>query len=85
MARHHYGTLVALQQSSARSVPGAPWAYQFEMRVRFAAGPGETKPQTREIENMSEKIEAQATPKNRSWIYLVAAFIVLAAIGVLTS
>jgi hypothetical protein len=34
---------------------------------------------------MSEKAEAQATPKNRSWMYLVAAFIVLAAVGVLTS
>ena len=43
------------------------------------------KPATREIESMSQKAEAQPAPKNRSWIYLVAAFIVLAAIGVLTS
>ena len=40
---------------------------------------------TREIENMSDKVEAQPAAKNRSWIYLVVAFIVLAAVGVLTS
>jgi len=34
---------------------------------------------------MSEHVESRSAPKNRSWIYLVAAFIVLAAIGVLTS
>lgn len=34
---------------------------------------------------MSQNAEAESTPRNRSWIYLVVAFIVLAAIGVLTS
>lgn len=34
---------------------------------------------------MSNKAETEETTKNRSWIYLVAAFIVLVAIGVLTS
>ncbi len=34
---------------------------------------------------MSNATESNDTPKNRSWMYLVAAFIVLAAIGVLTS
>lgn len=34
---------------------------------------------------MSDKAQSQDAPKNRSWIYLVVAFIVLAAIGILTS
>lgn len=34
---------------------------------------------------MPDKAETQETPKNRSWIYLVGAFIALAAIGILTS
>jgi len=34
---------------------------------------------------MSDSTETQAAPKNNSWMYLVAAFIVLAVIGVLTS
>ncbi len=34
---------------------------------------------------MSNATESNDTPKNRSWMYLVAAFIVLATIGVLTS
>jgi hypothetical protein len=34
---------------------------------------------------MSNATETKDTPKNRSWMYLVAAFIVLIAIGVLTS
>jgi hypothetical protein len=34
---------------------------------------------------MSNATETNETPKNRSWMYLVAAFIVLIAIGVLTS
>jgi len=34
---------------------------------------------------MSNTVETEEAPKNRSWIYLVAAFIVLATIGVLTS
>ncbi len=39
----------------------------------------------REIEKMSNADETRDAPKNRSWMYLVSAFIVLAAIGVLTS
>ena len=34
---------------------------------------------------MSQPAETQDSPKNRSWIYLVGAFIVLAVIGILTS
>jgi hypothetical protein len=34
---------------------------------------------------MSQQAEAQPAPKSRSWIYLVAAFIALAVVGVLTS
>ena len=34
---------------------------------------------------MSQEAEANTAPKNRSWMYLVGAFILLAAIGVLTS
>ena len=34
---------------------------------------------------MSNSTETEDTPKNRSWMYLVAAFIVLIAIGVLTT
>ncbi len=34
---------------------------------------------------MSQQVEAQPAVKNRSWIYLVAAFIVLAVVGVMTS
>ncbi|NIM27980.1 MAG: hypothetical protein GTO67_09015 [Gammaproteobacteria bacterium] len=49
------------------------------------AGAGETQPSNREIENMSQQVEAQPAVKNRSWIYLVAAFIVLAVVGVMTS
>ncbi len=40
---------------------------------------------TREIEKMSNAVETKDTPKNRSWMYLVAAFAVLIVIGVLTS
>lgn len=34
---------------------------------------------------MSDKAETQDAPKNRSWIYLVIAFVILATIGILTS
>jgi len=34
---------------------------------------------------MSEPVENDDMPKNRSWIYLVAVFIVLVAIGAFTS
>jgi len=34
---------------------------------------------------MPEQAETQDTPKNRSWIYIVVAFAVLAAIGIFTS
>lgn len=34
---------------------------------------------------MSESNQAQVAPKNRSWMFLVAVFVVLAVIGVLTS
>jgi len=34
---------------------------------------------------MSDTTEAKQAPKNKSWIFLVAAFIALAVVGVLTS
>jgi len=34
---------------------------------------------------MSDPVENDDMPKNRSWIYLVAVFIVLVAIGAFTS
>ncbi|GMQ76770.1 MAG: hypothetical protein BMS9Abin01_2065 [Gammaproteobacteria bacterium] len=34
---------------------------------------------------MSNLAETEDTPKNRSWMYIVAAFIVLIVIGVLTT
>lgn len=34
---------------------------------------------------MPKTVETQEAPKNRTWIFLVAAFAVLAAIGILTS
>ena len=34
---------------------------------------------------MSKTAENQDTPKNRTWMFLVGAFIALAAIGILTS
>jgi hypothetical protein len=34
---------------------------------------------------MSESDTTEAAPKNRSWMFLVGAFVILAVIGVLTS
>jgi len=47
--------------------------------------PEKTQLPTRELEKMSDSTEREDTPKNRSWMYLVAAFIVLIAIGILTT
>ncbi|GMQ76409.1 MAG: hypothetical protein BMS9Abin01_1686 [Gammaproteobacteria bacterium] len=48
--------------------------------------PEKTQLPTRELEKMSDSTETKEdTPKNRSWMYLVAAFIVLIAIGILTT
>ncbi len=62
--------------------PGAPDPNAGQLsRVR----PEKTKLPTRELEKMSNSSETQDAPKNRSWMYLVAAFIVLIVIGVLTT
>ncbi len=34
---------------------------------------------------MSESDQTQAVPKNRSWMFLVGVFVILAVIGVVTS
>ena len=47
--------------------------------------PGKAQLPIRELEKMSNFAETEDTPKNRSWMYIVAAFIVLIVIGVLTT